>query len=67
MVSLKSAMAGTNPSDPLKKENGVNVLVLTQGMALILYGTEKIAIEQWHTVSQERSQPIITRNQDFFS
>ena len=22
MVSLKSAMAGINPSDPLKKENG---------------------------------------------
>ena len=25
----------------------VNVLVLTQGMVLILYGTEKVAIEQW--------------------
>ena len=44
-------MAGTNPSDPLKKENGVNVLVLTQGMVLILYGTEKIAIEQWHDIA----------------
>ena len=25
----------------------VNILVLTQGMVLILYGTEKVAIEQW--------------------